>query len=261
MAKKASIKPRTTRAIISNGIIEIYEYEKPIFLGCEHAEGRPTKQEMDERLQGMTPEQRDEYEQRRERRRKSTCTKNRNMVRRLAITNFGNHSKFITLTFKENKQDVQECNKLFRKFVRKIKDNVIKDLKYISVIEFQERGAIHYHMICNMPYTKHKILETWWHSVVGKDQGTVCIEDISQVDNVGAYIIKYMTKDTDDPRLRGNLAYLSSRNLDRPKVLYGKEAEIVAEAVSGQKKEVFANSYISEYQGNVTYKEYNLNRV
>ena len=42
------------------------------------------------------------------------------------------------------------------------------------------------------------------------------INAIEHVDNIGAYILKYITKDNNDKRLMGQKAYLTSRNLTKP---------------------------------------------
>lgn len=46
--------------------------------------------------------------------------------------------------------------------------------------------------------------------------GFVQVNRIDHVDNVGAYVVKYMLKDTEDPRLMGENAYLHSRGLNEP---------------------------------------------
>lgn len=86
----------------------------------------------------------------------------------------------------------------------------MKDFKYLAVIEFQERGAIHYHIICNLPYVPHKELQELWGN------GIVWINCIQNADNVGAYVVKYMTKDTADKRLQNHKGYLCSKGLKRP---------------------------------------------
>lgn len=78
---------------------------------------------------------------------------------------------------------------------------------------------------------------------------------------MGAYIVKYMMKNAGDERLRGRKMYLSNRGLERPKEYRGFDAELVIQQyINEKKKEVFTNSYISEYLGKIVYKEYNLQR-
>lgn len=91
---------------------------------------------------------------------------------------------------------------------------------------------------------------------MAKDRG-----DGKAVDNVGAYIIRYMTKEYDDERLQGCKSYLASRGLKRPVTYTGEDALLVVQAMElDTKKETFSNSYEAEYLGKIVYKEYNLKR-
>ena len=86
--------------------------------------------------------------------------KRRNNVRRLLCCNFSDKDKFFTLTFENNETDIQKCDKEFKKFIQRLKYTYkLKDFKYLAVIEFQERGAVHYHIICNLPYVPQKELQ------------------------------------------------------------------------------------------------------
>lgn len=181
-------------------------------------------------------------------------------LRRLVLSNFVNRDKFVTLTFRDGSvndvRDVKECNRAFDKFIKRMKRR-FGDFKYCRVIEFQDangRGAVHYHCIMTLPFVRYEELgETWGNGMVG-------INAIDHVDNVGAYIQKYMAKDFDDHRLAGMKAFATSLNLTRPVVLYGAEAEEIEESYLQENKEVFASSYESEYQGQIRYTEYNTNR-
>ena len=57
---------------------------------------------------------------------------------------------FITLTYAENMKDLSQSKADLHKCINKIQRN-IKGFKYLYVLEYQERGAIHYHMLCNYP--------------------------------------------------------------------------------------------------------------
>ena len=136
------------------------------------------------------------------------------------------------------------------------------EFKYIAVIEFQDsngRGAVHYHMICNLPYVKKKELQELWRG------GFVKINRIDKVDNVGAYVIKYMCKDTEDERLCGENAYLHSRGLTEPiQVCTWKgdkdEWRQIHEALEKQSPS-YSAKYESEYAGKIEYMQYNFNRA
>jgi hypothetical protein len=178
--------------------------------------------------------------------------------------NFDSGSKFVTLTFDNDRahdiRDVKQSNDYFHKFVKRMKYRY-PDFKYIAVIEFQDkngRGAIHYHMICNLPFVKKSELRDIWNG------GHVKINRIDKVDNVGAYVIKYMTKDMTDKRLCGENAYLHSRGLEKPvEVNTWALTENWREIHETLEKETpsYSAKYESESAGRIEYMQYNFNRI
>lgn len=133
---------------------------------------------------------------------------------------------FVTLTFAENIQDIPAANKEFMLFVKRFNWTIFRKrvahLKYVTVVEFQERGAIHYHTIFfNVPFVPHlieRLAEIWKH-------GRPNFSSIRHVKNVGAYMVKYMTKEAHDARLHGKKTYFSSQGLRRS-VIEKDEIEI-----------------------------------
>lgn len=90
-----------------------------------------------------------------------------------------------------------------------------ESLKYISIWERQERGAIHYHVIMfNLPFIEAKKIEEIWKN------GFIKINLIKDEDkatgSVSTYLTKYFVKDIAE-RVREKKAYFSSRNLEKPK--------------------------------------------
>lgn len=119
----------------------------------------------------------------------NTNQRRRDTVRRLACCNFNaQYDKFFTLTFAENKTDVKDCNYIFMKFIQRLKYKFGKDIKYLAVIEFQQRGAVHYHVLSNIPYIKQDELQDLW------GQGFVFINAISHVDNIRSLYRKIYDK-------------------------------------------------------------------
>lgn len=229
--------------LVANGhVLEVYRYEKPV---CSNFEGQGGRRRKDA----------EESKRAREIRRTS-CNKARNEVRRKVLANFNEHSKFVTLTFREDIRDVQTANKYFKKFMQRLRYRY-KGFKYLAVIEFTKEGRVHYHMISDLPYIPNKDLAEIWSN------GFVKINDIRGVDNVGAYMIKYMLKDLDDERLKGNKAYLCSKGLKTSSVVRGNIVERVLKSygITEESKKVFESSYTSEHHGNVSYTEYNLKRL
>lgn len=203
------------KIIRAGNVIELYEYEKEIRTGKDSDMDKPVGRK-GKRKEGL--EWIDEYAKAtREKNRVDALQRARKNLRRLINANvdaWGEKAKFFTLTFRENVQDIKYANSEFKKFRQRLSRHIWNEpngLRYVAVIEFQERGAIHYHMVTfNMPYVPHADLERIW------GHGFVKINAIDDVDKVGAYVTKYMTKDNDDDRLRGEKCYFSSRGLIKP---------------------------------------------
>lgn len=196
---------------------------------------------------------------------KNTKKKRRTSIRQLVTMNFDSKSKFITLTFNDKMdfdiKDVKACNKAYTLFCMRLKYRY-PDLKYVTVVEFQDkndRGAVHYHMICNLPFIKKSELSELWGN------GFVKINAIDKVDNVGAYIVKYMNKDIDDVRLQGLKAYNSSQGLQKPielKSWDSRDRDLIEEIKQSLNKASpsYATTYESDNAGHIEFEQYNLQR-
>jgi len=166
-------------------------------------------------------------------------------------------SKFVTLTFRDNVNDLDEANREFRQFIKRLNYRVYgrkcSELKYTAVVEFQKRGAVHYHVIFyNLPYTKADVVEEVW----GK--GFIKINRIDDVDNVGAYICKYLSKDNDDERLIGRKCYFNSRGLKKPTEVYldDDKLEIIRKSLPARAM-TYKGEFENEYVGKIEYEQYN----
>ena len=260
---------QVTKYIITNHILEVYTYEN---FTC--GKGGKIKKEND--INEISEEK--EITELMLLNYKNHNKVRANMIRRLACSNFDFESSFITFTFDDKKvkhdiHDVKQCNKQFKKFILRLKyylinNNLIeaeKELKYLAVIEFQDkndRRAVHYHCLFNFEYIDAKELFKIW------GLGSVYIEKIRHVDNVGAYLIKYMTKDNDDERLMGLPAYLRSRNLAEPEEIICVEGKInkaeeyyKVDTLTSKLKTIYEYEFDTEYLGKCTYKQYNLKRI
>jgi len=230
------------KVIISGDIIEILSYSKL----------NTTTKDMTEVRNGEGVKRFENYAQRQQKR--------RDMIRRLSTMNFKcKYAKFITLTFKENITDIKVANKEFKKYVQRMRYRY-GPFKYIAVIEFQDRGAIHYHMLSDLPYIHYdKLYEIW-------DNGNIHVRSVDHVDNLGAYLVKYMTKENDDERLQGENGYLISKGLERPIELkswvHGKDSVCMVVQKYGLDKKMptYASTYESEFTGNTGYLQFNLSR-
>lgn len=154
---------------------------------------------------------------------------------RIAKSNMKDWKSFITLTFKDNINDVNFANKRLHSFVVMVK-RVYKDFKYLCVPEFQKRGAIHYHLLTNLecgseiiPKREQKKLwnketqsykELNYYDIKYWNNGFSSAEPIiEEPKKVIGYISKYITKEIDN-RLFSHRRFFYSQNCVVPKVSY-----------------------------------------
>lgn len=240
------------RVTIAGNIITVKKYEH-LNVGAGGAVNRP------ENGEGRDKEH--NYQNTQKRRREN--------VRNLITTNFSSNDKFVTLTFRNGLDfdicNVQDCNKKFHLFIVRLKRYLAKEfpgreLKYLAVIEFQDargRGAVHYHVLMNVPYIRKSVLSNIW------DFGFIKINAIDKVTNIGAYVSKYMNKDLDDVRLMGENAFLHSRNLLRPIELanWRRSDDVALYEVHewlDKKSPSYSAKYESENAGKIVYLQYNI---
>ncbi len=177
---------------------------------------------------------------------------------RLAKSNIKDWETFITLTFAENVTDVSFANKKFRYFIDKVR-RVKKDFKYLCIPEFQKRGAVHYHMLCNINIYNDSLLyvqednKKFKHIKYWND-GFSSIEVMTgDPKKVVGYISKYMTKDIDN-RLFGKHRYFYSQNLITPKESYINLDNSIDSDFYNKKIQdlelIYQNQYINPYDNN-----------
>lgn len=250
MRLKSGIRHYDGKMICSGDIIEIYQYSNGVYKGVvSNNNGR--------KGDGNTSDE-DKAKNR-----EISLNRARRDLRRIINANVGQWGddvtcKFVTLTFKDNVTDLDTANYEFKKFIQRLNYEIYGKkcsyLKYTVVPEFQQRGAVHYHVIFyNLPYTKSNIIENVWGN------GFIKINKIDDVDNVGAYICKYLTKDNGDDRLRGRKCYFNSRGLKKPIERYFDfdDLEGIKKSLPGQAM-TYKSEFESEYVGKIIYEQYNL---
>jgi hypothetical protein len=250
---------RVTKKIIQSGdIIEIYEYSEGYLKGYENNDTDTG------RKSGYKSENYEEH-------RKQALQRAKKNLRRLINANVGQYgkeftAKFLTLTFKENIKDLDKANYEFEKFIKRLNYYCFgtkkANLKYTCVVEFQKRGAIHYHVIIyNMPYIKANNIANVWGN------GFIKINKIDDIDNVGAYVSEYLGnaekgqgKDVLDDRLQGKKSYFSSRGLFKPIEITDKKVVEQVAAALPLENLTYTSDFENEHLGNITYKQYNLKK-
>jgi hypothetical protein len=203
------------------------------------------------------------------------------------------YPKFLTLTFKEEIQELKEANILFKNFIKRMnyyvnKNKLMKEkIKYIAVAEIQpdraestNKEVWHFHvLLLNVPVIHFSVYsEIWEHGAIHiegfvdkkskklikveiKENGEVVVGDIEKVNDIGRYMSKtldYMSKEFENDKLAGQKCYHTSRGLEKPEIEYVKELESknIIRDIS-EYKEQYYDIYYSEYTGAIYYSEYN----
>lgn len=238
---KRPTKGRTLAKIIQSGsLLETYDYDTPIHFGHKR---RPYY-----RKPNSPSVRSEEYKQK-------SIIRAMNQVRRLAHLNFTENDKFLTLTFNNDQRidinNLQACLPFFQRFVRKMRKKY-PSLRYIAVPEFQKRGAVHYHMLCNIPFIVKSDLEKLWPYGFSKPKA------IRGTTHLALYLCKYLSKRFKKNKKHGHKLFYSSRGLKQPTVYYG----LLGPMISGQLRErrqsdmLYQTLYIAKYNGMVLYSQY-----
>jgi hypothetical protein len=122
----------------------------------------------------------------------------------------------VTLTTREIITDIDQFQKLFQEFVRRIRK--AGDFQYVATHELQERGALHLH-IAVPNRLDCKLLWSIWRSIVGVDNGRVHISSpkskmtkASATNRIANYISKYIAKSFETGELNRR-RYWASKNI------------------------------------------------
>lgn len=156
--------------------------------------------------------------------------------------NFTNKDTLITLTYEieENPEVIKEN---FKKFINKIKYRFGNDIKYCYVKYKQNRGVYHYHVILNIDFIDQDTLKKIW------SYGSYEIGRIKNINAVATYMANHVTKETINKKDYKSKVFQTSRTCERPKWIYGAEAEHILDTISNDYKEKFYKKYITDTYG------------
>lgn len=191
---------------------EVYIYENPIFI---HSTARQDSAETSKRKTFDEMSARRQYDSLK--RKQKHYEQTRWEIARIVDCNFDGRTKFVTLTFRDNIQDIAVTNREFKNFIQRLNYYIyqtkIQLLKYIATWEKQKRGAIHYHVIFfDFPYvSKEKLQKLWSHGFVKINR-----IDVDSKENRGRYLSKYFSKDL-ELKEHKKKAFFKSQNLKMPK--------------------------------------------
>ena len=260
------------KLVSSGNRLEVYKYT--CFIregrGSNNKEGRRGKKEISDEQKKVNKENR----------RKQTLYQARNNIIRLISAN-SDLKSFITLTYKENMQDIKKSRKDLDIFFKRLR-RVYRDLKYIWVMEYQQRGAIHFHILANIPIdistvksTQKKSMEQKQYENEFRDKfwqhGFIDLRNIGEekdIKNVGKYIACYLVQDILDLDLQGNRVYGYSKNLNKPVTRKLETKDSIEDLISlngydlkfiNQYDLYYRNKKNEEVKGQVNYFDYEKN--
>lgn len=196
----------------------------------------------------------------------------RNEIKNIIDSNINKYSKFITLTFKEDIKDREIALDRFKNFTKRYKYHYGESLKYLGVMELQNGSVRH-------GKTKETARNVWhFHIVVFNERklnlkefdrdiwqnGHCNTKKIDSTDNIGRYLMKYITKEQaymEDNKILIGLHkknILRSQGLKKPLVLYDyKELrnpndqinnDLLNENLTNQLNSNYKETYSTEYQ-------------
>ena len=227
------------KAFICGDVIDVYSYEVPNVYGIQSGKNQSGKKSGSVKSEG-------------------NLNRSKKNLRRLINANVTGHDLFITLTYESNMLDIDKGKNDVKNFVKRWnyerkKENK-ESLKYVYVAEFQKRGAVHFHcLFFNVGYIANKDLRDLW------GHGFVRVNKIDDVDNVGAYVVKYMQKDMIDIRLSSKDLYGRSRGLKSP-IEINNPLEVCQLLEDNAKHIVYNSVFSNEYKGEINFCQINLKR-
>lgn len=235
---KKRIQWSKKRLVVSGRLAELYEYGVPYSWNLpppKRGLGSPCKEKE---------------------RRTDNLFKAQLKIRRLISCNVLDRPPvFMTLTFAKNITNLNQANREFTKFTKRLNRHAGIQTKYLTVVEFQKRGAIHYHTLYfNLPYLDKHTLETKiWKQ--GFTNLQALQKNITEVKNLGLYISKYLKKQKIDKRLTQQKCYFTSRGLKKPEE-WKKDRNIDKILENTKIKETYQSEVESPRYGIIKYKQF-----
>lgn len=212
---KKEFRSYNVKTIETPTLIEVWEYiDNSVFYAVNVGDKEPSKVELADPIAEVEKSASEHYDALK--RKQKHYEEMRWFIARIIDCNFDDNTKFMTLTFKENIQNINYTNYEFNKFIKRLNFHIYhvkkQQLKYIAVWEKQKRGAIHYHIVFfSLPFIKmNELQQVWGHGFVKLNK-----VDVDSKDNRGRYISKYFSKDIDVKEYKQK-SFFKSQNLTKP---------------------------------------------
>jgi len=249
------IKKSNKRLLICNKTVKLIEYQKSYFYNFPPSP-RKSFHYVDSENKIVND------------RRLDNSIRSKNLVKNLVLSNCQYYKQmplFITFTFADNIDDPKDANPEWTKFIKRFNTFLIslryQKCKYLTVIEFQKRGAVHYHcLFFNIPFIpnlKIKMAEIWALGFITIKS----LKDINDDNHLANYISKYMTKSFSDKKFFSQKNYFTSRGLNKP-LRFRNEKDILSILQTIEKENILElvhnEKYISDRYGLVEFTQSNI---
>ncbi len=242
--------PYNLKVVVSGKQVEVYKYKKNIWRDFERTLPSVLKTDNNIQYDASLLQTADEQLKIQQQKTQFSINRTRTEIRRLVNSN-PQLIKFLTLTFAENITDLKSANYVFNQFVKRISYRY-SDFEYLAVPEFQQRGAVHYHLLCNLPFIETEAIAQMW------GQGFIKINRLNNVTNIGAYVCKYLSKDMFDERTFGKKKFFRSQALKAPVEILGWLATLFEKKYLTTSTPVYEKTFQSDWTGEINYKSYSL---
>ncbi len=185
--------------VVCGDTVEVYEYSTPISVGHSRDYDIVRRDSTEEKCV----------------KRNGNLYRSRQNVRRIIWSNQGKYTKFVTLTYADIVLDVKRVRRDVTTFVQNMR-RLGYDMKYLYVLEQQKKrgekegnsGCLHIHMLIFIDkFIPYQDINKCWK------KGSTDIQAVEDINNLGAYVSKYITKDNFAEF--GKKCYACSLNLNR----------------------------------------------
>ena len=130
--------------------------------------------------------------------------------------------RMVTLTYVSNMQDRKVALDHLAKFFRLMKKR-FRRWQTVAVLEYQQRGAIHFHLALSGFYDISPIRNAWQDVTAERAIVNVSFKPYGGGNSYGklaSYMSKYLAKDGGFTRHTGEHRYFRSGSIERPKEVY-----------------------------------------
>lgn len=249
-----------SKYIVYGNCLELYTYEKDFYEGLRRSK-RNSEADLMFEDNGNVGEF--EMGKAKQGRREDNAQRVRMAFRRLVISNLTPRENplLITFTYEQNQTDLRQGYRDFTSFIQSLRYRYRDQFSYISVPEFQKRGAVHFHaLFWGLP--PQLFLEERQTRFLAKlwSLGFLYIKQTDGNQKIAGYLSKYMAKAFTDPRLKSQKSYVASRNIKRPIIGSGNFnfGCVLDEFLGVDNYPIVSRDYMTEYLGKCNYQLFNI---